>query len=295
MNRPQSSKPEPDRAPRLASDSRGDSQAADARTSLRDGAKLQTIVQIKDGLGENRREITNVTTISKNGAGFNLARPCTVGGLVTLVLPMPVELRVYDETERLYPVMGLVQYCNEGEVDGEKCHHVGVALIGKEVPESFKENPLQSYRITGMAKTGLWTIVETDTDFKARRQPRYWVQLDVTISLLQKEKKTVVKEKAVTQNVGTNGSAVKCLVKASAGDKVKFACSEFDFYTIAIVKSQKEDAGQPSTLHLEFLENEFPVEKLLEAMNRDLQTAGEGPRRANNAAATPTRADSGRV
>lgn len=233
----------------------------DSRNESRIPGQLQTIVQVKESQ-DSWKEITNVSTVSKSGAGFYLSRPCAVGRLVTLVVPMPQELRAYDHFEKLYPVLGLVQYCNEGLVNNVKCYHVGVAFIGKQVPASFKENPQQNYRITGMAQTGLWSITETESEFKARRHPRFWVELNVSITILHNERKEIYRDQAVTQNIGASGASVKSSLDANVGDKVKFAYKELDFYTVAVVRSRKEIDGQTPTLHLEFLDNEFPVEKL---------------------------------
>lgn len=240
---------------------------SESRNARRSHSELKTIVQVKESEEETWKEVTRVTTVSRNGAGFSLSRECTPGRLVTLVLPMPTELRAYDQDREVYPVMGLVQYCNKGMIDGEKRYHVGVGFIGKHIPASFKANPLQSYRIVGMTKEGLWTVTEAETPFKARRHPRFWLALDVTVTLLQREKKTVNKENAVTQNIGASGVSVVCSLDASIGEKVKFACKSLDFYALAIVRNRKEKEGQPATLHLEFIENMFPVEKILLAQD----------------------------
>ena len=240
---------------------------SESRNARRAQSELKSIVQVKESEEETWKEVTRVTTVSRNGAGFSLSRECTPGRLVTLVLPMPAELRAYDQDRELYPVMGLVQYCNEGMVESEKVYHVGVGFIGKHIPASFKENPLQSYRIVGMTKDGLWTVTEAETPFKARRHPRFWLALDVTVTLLQREKKAVNKENAVTQNIGASGVSVVCSLDANIGEKVKFGCKSLDFYALAIVRNRKEKEGQPATLHLEFIENMFPVEKILLAQD----------------------------
>ena len=136
--------------------------------------ELKTIVQVKESDSETWKEVTKVNTISRNGAGFSLPRSVGVGRLITLVMPLDPELRAYDQDKELYPVLGLVQYCNKGMIDGNTVFHVGVGFVGKHVPESFKANPNQSYRISGMKKDGLWEITEAESQFKNRKQPRYW-------------------------------------------------------------------------------------------------------------------------
>ena len=64
------------------------SAIVDGRTQKRVPTELQTIVQVKEADGETWKEVVRVTTVSRNGAGFSLTRPCVVGRLITLVLPL---------------------------------------------------------------------------------------------------------------------------------------------------------------------------------------------------------------
>lgn len=233
------------------------------RTAERIPTLLRTIVQVKENENETWKEITEVNTVSRNGAGFTLSRECTVGRLVTLVTPMPPELRAYDKNTELYPVMGLVQYCNKVIVDGRTEYHVGVGFVGKGIPDSFKADPQQNYRICGMSKNGLWKITESESQFILRSQPRFWLSIDVTISLIKREKDSTKKENTFTKNISANGVSVPCSLEANIGDRVKFASIEYNFYTIAIVRNRKEVKDLPPTLHLEFIDSKFPIEKLI--------------------------------
>ncbi len=225
--------------------------------------ELKTIVQVKESEEVSWKEVTKVTTVSRNGAGFSLPRPCAVGRLVTLVMPLDPDLRAYDEDKDLYPVMGLVQYCNEGVINGESGFHIGVGFVGKHIPASYKADPTQSYRISGMKQDGLWEITEAEAQFKNRKQPRYWIALSATVSLLKKTGKSIIKEETYTQNIGSGGVSVVCALAADIGDKVKFACKEVDFYSLAIVRNRKEQKNDSPTLHLEFIDSEFPIEKAI--------------------------------
>ncbi|HQX55693.1 MAG TPA: PilZ domain-containing protein [Pyrinomonadaceae bacterium] len=231
------------------------------RTAERSSTQLRTLVQVKEADDVNWKEITNVTTVSRNGAGFTLSRRCSVGRLISLVLPMPVEYRAYDHKAKVYPVLGLVQYCNAVEKDGFETFHIGVGFIGKDVPESYKADPLQGYRITGVTDSGLWKFTESESAFKPRQTPRLWASVDVTISLIKKDRLPSDKETAVTNNISAKGLSAICKLSAEIGDRVKLACKEYDFYAIAIVRNCKP-ADNGNSIHLEFLENSFPMEKL---------------------------------
>ncbi|MFN0279777.1 MAG: hypothetical protein ACKVRN_14450 [Pyrinomonadaceae bacterium] len=226
-------------------------------------SELQTIVQVKESADEHWKEVTKVLTVSKNGAGFCLTRPCVVGRLITLVMPLDPDLRAYDKKNEVYPVMGIVQYCNASTVEGQTSYHVGVGFVGKKVPESFKTDPTQNYRISGMKQDGLWSITEAESQFKNRRQPRYWITLPVTISLLQKSENSGAREETYTKNICSNGVSAVCTLTAGIGEKVKFACKDLNFYSIAIVRNRKTQKDGLQTLHLEFVDNEFPIDEVV--------------------------------
>lgn len=238
------------------------STGRDVRSQPRLAIDLEAIVQAKEPNGTGWKEMATVTTISRNGAGFSSPQACTVGRLVGLVLQMPPEYRVYDKKKELYPVLGLVQYCNPSRVPGDECYDIGVAFVGKKAPVSHEDNPSQQYRIIGMAKNGLWNIAEAGTTFKPRRFPRYSMSLQVGVSLLQRETRSVVKNTATTRDISIGGASLKCKLDASVGDKVKFACEKLDFYSLAIVRNREDAENDETLLRLEFLENEFPVDKL---------------------------------
>lgn len=235
----------------------------DLRRSERALTDLKTIVQVNEGDDCLWKEITKVNTVSRNGVGVSLSRSCTVGRLVNLILPMPKEFRAYDESLDLYEVMGIIQHCNASTVDGKTVYHVGIGLIGREMPDSFKTDPTQNYRITGMQKDGFWAVTESESQFTKRKKPRTWLTMPVTISLIQREEKSLAREETFTKNISAGGVSVTTTLNANIGDKVKFACKLLDFYSIAIVRNRKKIEGDTSTLHLEFEHEQFPMEKLL--------------------------------
>ncbi len=251
----------------------------DKRSAERSSTELRTIVQVKNSEDEVWKEIPNVTTVSRNGAGFTLTRPCSVGRLISLVLPMPTELRVYDHKEKVYPIMGLVQYCNAVTIDGADTYHVGVGFVGKEIPDSYKADPQQGYRITGVTEDGLWKFAEAGTAFKPRQNPRLWAAVDVTISLIKKDRQPSDKETVVTNNISASGLSAFCQLSAGIGDRVKLACKDYDFYAIAIVRNCKP-ADNGNSIHLEFVEHSFPMEKLYAERAAALMKAREALERS---------------
>jgi hypothetical protein len=82
------------------------------------------------------------------------------------------------------------------------------------------------------------------------------------VTLLNKDKRQVTKQKTVTRNIGESGASIVCSLEAKPGDTVKFACKAVNFYAMAVVRNRRQLAGAPATLHVEFIESSFPVEKL---------------------------------
>lgn len=237
-------------------------------------AKLRAIVRFRTSPGHSWKEVTTPVNVSKSGASFLLKRPCDVGRLIMLVITMPVELRAYDFDEEFYPVIGLIQNCHEVfDQAGEVFYSVGVAFVGKDVPPGWDLNPTQNYRISGTTASGMWQIKAASDKFRVREATRYWVSLDVTISLLRTKNITDYKQQTVTCNVSAKGAMVICSLEVAIGDRVKFASKEKDFYSICIVRDRQVKPGKLPFLHLEFVDARFPVERI-PAVNVTAVTAG---------------------
>src|SRR4051794_28611924 len=191
---------------------------AEFRSGERLVSSLRTIVQVKENAETIWKELTKVTTVSRNGVGFSLPRPCTVGRLVNLILPMPTEYRAHDLKEELYNVIGIIQYCNVGKVAGEPVYHIGVGLVGPDVPDSFRLDPKQNYRITGMQRNGLWAITEAASQFKVRKNPRYWITLPATLGLIHRNEARK-SESTFTTNVSQSGASVTTSLNVRVGEK----------------------------------------------------------------------------
>ena len=223
-------------------------------------SELEGVIHGFNDDNEPWTELTIISNASRTGAAFRLTRPCEVGRLVKLTASMPRELRGFDHDEKHYTVVGLVQYCTHSESDGEFI--VGVAFLGRDFPDSFFENPMQSYRISGSNANGMWTASETETDFTKRRHARYIAHLHVTISLLQKNHGIArQREDTITFDISADGACVASSLDVKIGERVKFACKELNFYAMAIVRD-REMRNKRLALHLEFVEHLFPVKKL---------------------------------
>ena len=234
-----------------------------SRTAERVSTSLSATVKFKEGKDDFWKESTQTISVSRNGAGFFLQRKCQVGQLLSLIIPLPRDLRCYDNEKELYRVWGLVQHCNPVETDEVSGFYVGVAFIGKNVPAGYKDNPAQSYNICGMTEDGLWKIAETGRAFVHRKNPRFWTLLEVSLELLDAEDEDLSREKTITENISVCGAAVYSNLNLKIDDCVLFASKAHDFSALAVVRYIQNETDDRPKVHLEFINAKFPVEKII--------------------------------
>ena len=225
--------------------------------------ELKATVKFHINADELCEEATRLVAMSKSGASFYLSRPCKVGCLVSLEMPMLDGLRAYDVPVETCPVVGLVQYCYQSNVDGELLNFVGVAFVGEHLSAEQMKDPMQCYYISGTTSTGMWQISPSKNSHQVRSTPRFWTELDISITLIRKDRTSAYKEQTVTTNVSIGGAAVVCTLDVSVGERVKFGSKDLNFYAMAIVRNRQAPAGRKPTINLEFVETSFPVERIL--------------------------------
>ncbi|MEO5857710.1 MAG: PilZ domain-containing protein [Pyrinomonadaceae bacterium] len=224
--------------------------------------EMQGVVKGKDTPDSTWKEVVAIDSVSATGAGFIIPRELKVGTIAAVMLPLPAHLRCYEHDKELYRVLGLVQHCQPLTGEGGGGFHVGVAFVGKHAPESYKENPHQSYKICGMNENGLWKITEAQAPFKVRRHLRYWTNVDLYLALVDANRDSISGEKTITENISKSGAAVFSNLDVSVGERVKFICEKFDFSGLAVVCNHQISTDGRRRLNLQFVENLFPVEKL---------------------------------
>lgn len=225
---------------------------------------MNAVVKGKDSDGESWKEVADVVSFSATGAGFYVPTECKAGTLVSLMLPLPSEMRCYDHDKEFYRVWGLVQHCQAvmSEEDDVESYHVGVAFIGKNVPSGYHDDPTQNYRISGMTGDGLWKVEAVKNEFKHRRDARYWQPIECYLAVVDKDKMSRTGAKAVTENVSRSGAAVFSSLEVQVGDSVKFICEQFDFSGLAVVCNRQSGNDGRMRLHLQFVNSAFPVNSL---------------------------------
>lgn len=278
------------------------SQANEVKKPQRVQKEVSIVVHGKDENNEPWKTVTEVKSVSRTGAGFTLERQCQVGQLLSLIMPLPSYLRCYDEEKELYKVYGLIQHCSLITAEDGAAYHVGVAFVGKHAPESYREDHTQSYKISGMSGEGFWKITETERPFVHRKHPRYRISTAISLSVHTPEKEAAaafqeigfeeiefedvetiriksadikvdetqiepliaasIIENAMTENVSLCGALVFSNLDVNIGDCINFACEEPEFSALAIVRNRTWDGKTMPKLHLEFINAEFPIQKV---------------------------------
>ncbi len=225
-------------------------------------SSIYTIVNGIDNDGEPWKEAADVFSYTTSGIGFQMPRQCSVGTLISLMLNFPSHLRCYDHDEEFYRIWGLVQHCHLGSGEDASTYQIGVAFIGLSPPATYGANPLQNYRICGMTDEGLWSVTESNTKFVQRKEIRYWTHIRPYLALIDNRRETIGGEWASTENISRGGAAVISGLGLNSGDRLKFICEEFDFSGLAVVCNSQQRTDGKLRLSLEFVESEFPVDKL---------------------------------
>ncbi len=226
-----------------------------------DATVMLAVVKVKDEQGKLWKEAAEVISVSVTGAGFYMKREVKPGRLVSMMLPIEPDLRLYDHEKELYRVWGLIQHCHRLS-DEDIGFHVGVAFIGSQVPDSYRADPTQNYRIVGMTEEGMWRVSEAAREFKPRKDTRYYSAVDHYLAVLDAKNATSRGERAKTENISKHGAAIVTSLDLHVGDRVKFISEAYDFSEVAVVCNRRERTDGKSRLNVQFVGGVFPVERI---------------------------------
>lgn len=230
---------------------------------------MHGLVTVRDEEGHAVKDVAEVISASPTGAGFYINRDVKPGRLLSFMAPIEPQMRYYDHERELYRVWGLVQHCHK--LNSEDGFHVGIAFIGREAPDSYAGDPMQSYRICGMNGDGMWKIQEA-REFKPRKDARFYAAVDHYLAVVDAQKSGVKGERTVTENISKSGAAVVTTLDLHAGDRVKFISEGYDFSGLAVVCSRRSGAEGKTILSLQFVGTSFPVERISAAAQASKET-----------------------
>lgn len=213
-------------------------------------------------------EKTRLIDVTPFGARFTLSRPSEPGRLLHMTLPMPRQLRCFDHVEDQYRVWALVRNLKVQEAVGDKPmrYEVGVAFIGKRPPGSFEKDPTTRYEVAAsVTESGLWDIAEHGqasrhaTD-EPRPETRHHIPIEVIVEALDESGKVSASETTVTENISRRGAAVFTTLNITRGRFVRVASAQYQISVIAAVRARRTGADGVPRLHLEFVDQQWPLE-----------------------------------
>jgi hypothetical protein len=228
---------------------------------------LPTRVEVKIDRKHSWNEMTRLEDISAFGAAFNLKRPVKRGRLILVSLPMPRQLRCYDYLEPQYRVWAVVRRCIAIVTSDSSGYAVGIAFVGKNPPQGYAENPAKLYDLATREDGGLWQLCEmpaipdeSELPVDLRRHTRFAIPEPILIESLDENGDVAESEVTVTENLSLGGAAVFSSFNVAAGTFLRVKSERHGISIISIVRGSSVGQDGIARLHLEFIDNFFPLE-----------------------------------
>ncbi len=226
---------------------------------------LPVRITCREGANDEWTEQTRLEDVTPFGASFRLRRPVDVGRLLHLHMPMPRQLRCFDHIEDQYRVWALVRRVTlAGETErGDQLFELGVAFVGKHPPASFKADPRIRYDIAAdPTDQTLWRADERKRAFVESRETRLTMPVEVVVEVLDERGAVTQSEQTVTENISRTGAAVFTSLKLESGQFVRLRSARYSLAVLAVVRRMRRGEDNIDRLHLEFVDQQWPLEIL---------------------------------
>ncbi len=239
----------------------------DRRLRERLKLSLPARVTVRDETGSEWTEMTRLADLTPFGAGFSLTRPVDAGRLVHLTLPMPRQLRCFDHVEDQYRVYALVRFTRAEFPTGTSApsFKFGVAFAGKRPPESYQLDPTKRYEVfQPESEGGLWKLLEQKplpAGQVPKKETRLSVPVEVTVELYDERWNITAREETVTENISRRGAAVYTSLRAERGSYVRLTSTRYQTSAFAVVRAHRTGSDGIPRLHVEFMDQEWPLEE----------------------------------
>jgi len=206
-------------------------------------------------------EKTRLLDVNQFGAGFTLTRPVEVGRLIHLSIPLPHQLRCYDQFEPQYPVWGLVRHVSVLRNE-PPWFRIGVAFVGKNAPASYQEDPTSKYDplpiMTGQGS--LWRLTRRPpATVKQRREMRLNIPLEVLVEAFNGGGRPSVQEHTVTETITSLGACIPTSLDVTVGRVLRLSSVSDGVSIFAAVRSRELGPDGITRLGLEFIGDRWPL------------------------------------
>jgi hypothetical protein len=209
--------------------------------------------------------------ISRSGAGFRLPRPVEHGRLILVSGRIPKEFRLFDFNRPDYKVWAVVRRCIQATDRSVGTYFsIGVAFIGKNPPKDHLRDPSALYQLSDRrpGDDGFWELLGVEgpaaeavaPSVEKRRHTRLQMAEPVVLQLIDSGGSASKPETTVTENVSRHGAAVFSQLGGTVGSFVRVTVVRHDVTLLAIVRNKHLGPDAMPRLHLEFIDNVFPLD-----------------------------------
>jgi hypothetical protein len=231
---------------------------------IRDRLALQLPVRVRcrETPDYEWTEMTRLMNVTPFGAGFTLKRPTEKGRLLHMTIPMPRQLRVFDHVEDQYRVWAIVRYVKTEITQRGTRFHVGVAFIGKRAPETYEKEPWRLYEVSTSAfdASSSGEEILKPTAVKDRRsETRHNIAVDMLLELVDENDAVVASEQTVTEDISSHGATLFTTLDLEPGRYVRLTSEQYRITVHAAIRSRHIGSDGIARLHVEFIENEWPL------------------------------------
>lgn len=244
----------------------------DNRKSQRLSMQLPIKVEVWLKPKKSWEEITRIKDVSAFGTGFIISRPIKRGRLVSMTIPMPRKLRLFDYAEPQYRIWGIVRRClkiQEPISNAEK-YSIGIGFIGQTTPEEFNADPATVFEITTREEEGFWNIKlaepnpdESDLPKEIRRHSRIKLPTNITVELLNDHGAVIAREQTVSENISYSGAAIFTTLAPQVGTFARIISDQYNVSIISIVRGVHIGNDRIQRLHVEFIDRFFPLDGII--------------------------------
>jgi len=221
--------------------------------------KLPVRVHCRETTDFEWTEITRLVNVTPFGAGFTLKRPSEKGRLLHMTIPMPRQLRVFDHIEDQYRVWALVRYVRP--VQAEPLFEVGVAFIGKRPPATYEEDPATRYEISQSVaqSVGLTSDMVKPVGPEQRAETRHGIAVDLLLEVRDEKNEVVQSEQTVSESLSRTGATAFTTLSIAPGRFIRLRSEQYQVTMNAVVRSRTTGADGIQRIHLEFVDQEWPL------------------------------------
>lgn len=234
---------------------------------MRDQLSVPVAVSCSESTDFEWTEHSELIDVSPFGARFTVKHPTEPGRLLRLGLKLPRQLRCFDHDEEIYWIWSVVRYANlVSSSDDSNLFEVGVAFTGKEKPQRAEDRPHVRYDVEAPASDGaFWQARLRDESSEQpeheRREPRQMAEIEVVVEVYDAQGRIIRTERTKSENISRRGMAVFTTLNLTEGRYIRVRSAEFPIAVIAAVRRLRTATDGRKRLHLEFVNQQWPLEQ----------------------------------